>query len=50
MHLMYTDCIDLANSKPKVMANSVVKVAPYPGPRMEHGKGPGDTWQNSCMC
>ena len=26
-----------------------VKVASYPGPRAERGRGPGDTWQN-CMC
>ena len=25
-------------------------VALYPGPRVECGRGPGDTWQNSRMC
>ena len=24
-------------------------VASYPGPRAERGRGPGDTWQNSCV-
>ena len=30
--------------------NAYMYLASYPGPRAERGKGPGDTWQNSCMC
>ena len=26
------------------------RVASYPGPHAERGRGPGDTWQNSRMC
>ena len=29
---------------------SRVDIASYPGPRVERGRGPGDTWQNSRMC
>ena len=50
-HSVYVPTLVLiSRSEQLVGMSDYATVASFPGPHVERGSGPGDTWQNSRMC
>ena len=46
-------CIEIVLAESPIITQCSIdcpRIASYPGPHAERGRGPGETWQNSRMC